>query len=152
MCLRADEDGDRRRAVQSIGLDVPSGALEDGMTSRREADRVPEAGAGRKAEARVLRESEQLEHPSPGDFLGRRRGRGERVQRGVLAPRGGEPVGRRRCRQGSADHEAEVARTRRRDQAGIDRRCQLLHHRRCVHAAFGQRAAEPGGDRCSVGR
>ena len=64
----------------------------------------------------------------------------------------GEHVGRRRRGRGPADHEAEVARAGRADQAGLGGRHQSIDDRRGRGRAFWQRTAEPRSEQLLVDR
>jgi hypothetical protein len=69
VAVLADDDGDRRRAVQAGSLDVPAGCGEDVVAGRREAGPVGHLGARREADAGAAWQVEELEQPLPDDAL-----------------------------------------------------------------------------------
>ena len=129
MDLVAGEDPDRGRADQPARLDVPAGPREHGVAGRREPDHVRGRRSGREPAADVRRQTEDLAHPPAGDLLDHRGGRAGDVRERVLIPGAGQPVGGQRGRQRSADHEPEVARPGRRDEARVGAGQQRVDHR-----------------------
>ena len=118
--LVADAHPDLRRAEQAARLDVPALAGEDRVAGRGEGHDVRQPGPADEAEAGLGGQAQQVQHPGAGQLLHRGRGRGGRMEDGVLVPGGCQPVGSDRGGHGTADDEAEVARAARGDQAGLD--------------------------------
>ena len=59
----ADHDGDRRRAKQALGLDVPAGACQQGVARGRERREVRGRGAGHETAATVPGQMKQILQP-----------------------------------------------------------------------------------------
>ena len=117
----ADDHAQRRRALQSVGLDVPAGAAQQLVPRRRERREVRHVAAGHEADAAVGGEAEQIEQPRGGHFLDHG-GRGRHdVQRRRLIPHAGEPFRGDRRRQRAAGDEPEIPRAGRRHEAGFGR-------------------------------
>ena len=155
----ADEHPHLRRSVQALGLDVPAGPLENGVTTGGDPGEVRHRAACGEPEAGILRQAERLEHPAPGDLLRHRGGGAADVQARDLIPGAGQPVRPERGRQRPTDHEAEVARTAQRDQSRLRRVRQLLHDLCRILALVGElpvqglaqvRDARPFGHRTTV--
>ncbi len=117
----------------------------------REAGEVRHRRAGHEADRALARQPEQVEDPTPGDLLHRRRGGRERAQPGVLVPRRGQPVRTQGRRQRTADDHAEEATRRDRDQPRLAGLRQQVDHlgggRRPV-----RQVAEPAYDLVGVDR
>ena len=144
MRLLADHDGDRRRAEEAVGLDVPVLAGEHRVARRRERAevrhrRAGHEGAGAASGGRRSRASSRARPtpavPSPATARRRRRS-DPRPRRASWPPA---------PRAASADHEAEEARA---GDAHRGRRAELVEQRE--HVAGLARAAGNGSRRpCS---
>ena len=137
--LVADDDRDRRRAEQAVGLDVPAGALEHRVARRGERREVRHVAPVTNAPRGSGGQAEHVEQPLERDLLEVRRAGRRRIEPGVLVPRAGQPVRRERRRQRAADHEAEEAR------AGHRHRRRAIRSRRAPRA----RAAASRDSSCS---
>ena len=115
----ADHDAQRRRSVQAVRFDVPSGAPQHLVARRRQRREVRHVAAGDEADAGARRQAEQLQQPRAGDLFDDRRRRRQHVQAGGLIPDRRHPFRRQRRRQRAAGDEAEIARPGRRDDARI---------------------------------
>ena len=80
-------DGDRRRALQAVPLDVPADPCEDPVARRGERREVGHRRAGHEPDARPGRQVEQLDQPGRRHLLGDRGGRRHGVQRRRSGPR-----------------------------------------------------------------
>ena len=140
--LIADQDLDRRRSREPVGLDIPAGPREHGVAGGGEPGEVGHRRPGREPDGRAGGQPERLQHPALGDRLDRRRRGRARAREPVLVPGGGQPVGRQRGGQRAAGDEPEVARP----GAGDGRRPgggdQPLDHLDRVRALLGQRLVE----------
>ena len=128
MGFAADDDRDRRRAKQSVRLDVPPGAREDDVARRGQRGDVRDGGPGDESAGAIARQAEQLQHPLERDFLedgGRRR---DVVEPGVLIPRAGKPIRGERRRQRPADDEAVKPWTGNADRRRRANLVQLAQH------------------------
>ena len=114
----ADQHVDRRRAEQSVGLDVPADTAQHRTARGGETDEVRDGCAGDEPDGRLARKIEQVEQPLRGNGLGRRGGGRGFVVAGVLSPRGGQPVSRDANGVRRADHPAEEPRPGHCAQAG----------------------------------
>jgi hypothetical protein len=109
--LLADDDGDRRRAEEPVGLHVPAGVAQDGVAAAGERRHVGNRRAGDEARGGPRRQAEDVDEPAerdPFELGGHRR---DGVQAAVLVPCRGEPAGRDRDRQRAAHDESEEAGT-----------------------------------------
>ena len=64
---------------------------------------------GDKPDACLLGQAEERLQPTPGDLFSDRARRAAGIDAGVLIPRRGEPIGRHRRGQSSADHPGKEA-------------------------------------------
>ena len=127
VALGSDDHPERRRTGEPSRGKIPAGTRVDRVPRRREAGDVRHLAAGDERERRVRGQPEELDHPAARERL-ERGGRGRRLREpGVLVPRRHEPVGRDRCGQRAADHEAEVPAGAHRGDPGLEGR-QLLDH------------------------
>ncbi len=94
-------------------------AFEDRVAAGEEAHEVRHLRAGHEPHPCPLGEAEQVEEPGRGHLFDHRRRRRGGAEAGVLVPRGREPVGGHRGGMAPADDEAEVARSRGRDEARL---------------------------------
>jgi hypothetical protein len=136
------DDRNRRRTLQAQPLDVPAGRGEDAVTGGRQRGEVGHRGTGHEPHSGVRGESQQLDQPAGRDLLRNRCRRRHDIERCVLIPRRGQPVGRHRRRHGAADDESEIARTGRGHKARAGRRRDTLDHRKRIHGGLGERPAE----------
>ena len=126
--LGPDQDANRRRAEQAVGLDVPAGFGEHAMARRGEAGEVGHLATGGQAHPCVSRQAEEVQQPLTRDLLRNGCRRTDREAAPVLVPHRRQPVGGDRRVQGAPDDEAEVPRALRPHQTGIRSRSQLLDH------------------------
>ena len=140
--LLADHDVHEGRAREAVLLDVPARAREHGVSARGQAGEVRHLTAGHEAHAAGGGEAEELEQPARGHLFRHGHGRAAGVQAGVLVPGRDQPVRGQRGGHAPADDEAEVARPRAGDQAGLGVGGQPLQHLRRVRAPRRQRPAQ----------
>jgi hypothetical protein len=69
VALLADDDPDRRRANQSVGLDVPVGRLEHAVAGGSERGEVRHLAAGHEPVGDLLGQPEQLDQPRAANLL-----------------------------------------------------------------------------------
>jgi hypothetical protein len=125
MPLFADDDADRRRARQPVGLDVPTGRLEHAVARGSERGEVGHLAAGHQRVRGVPGQPKQVDQPRAADLLDHRgRGRG-RVEAGVLVPGRGEPVRGEGGREATSDYEPEEPAARRGHDPSIGRLGEL---------------------------
>lgn len=75
MRLLADHHRHRRRAEQTLSLDIPAGPAQHLAARGSETDEVGNRGAGHEAYRGSFRQAEQVEEPLLGDRFGRGAGR-----------------------------------------------------------------------------
>ncbi len=126
-------------------------AREQRVARGRQAGGVRHLAAGDQGEAGAGRQPEHLLQPAAGHLLGDRRRRRAGVERAVLVPRRGQPVGRESRRQGAADHPAEETPAGRAEQAALDVAHQLGHHLLGRQAGVAQLLVELGAQGAEVG-
>jgi hypothetical protein len=130
------------RTLQALRLHVPPGVAEDSVTRRGEAREVRHLAAGNEVDPAAGGQAEQLAHPAGRDLLDDRQRRGGDVPASVLVPRRCQPVGSHGDRERAADHEAEVARPRGCDQAGLRVASELRDDDASILAVLAQWAGE----------
>ena len=108
--LLTDEHVDGRRADQAALLHVPARRRAAPRGAPPPGGRVRPLPAGDEADARALRQPEQVDDPAPAHLLDHSRGGREHLEAGVLVPGRGHPVRRHGHRQRAADDEPEEAR------------------------------------------
>ena len=150
MSLLADDHVHRGRPDEAVLLDVPARALEHGVAARSQAGEVRHLPAGDEADAGRRRQGEEVEEPPGGDLFDHGRGRPAGVEAGILVPRRRQPVGGEGGGQAAANDEAEVARARAGDEAGLGRRRQMLDDGPRLAPPRGQRPAEGAPERGQV--
>src|SRR5207302_7150768 len=64
-----NEDRDLGSAVQTPGLDIPFGTIQDRVPCRGETDGVTEPRSGRKPKARLGWQTKEVQEPATGDLL-----------------------------------------------------------------------------------
>jgi hypothetical protein len=144
--LLAHHDRHIRCAEQAVALDIPAGALEQRVASRRERRERGHGRPGGEPCGHAGGQPEEFRGPLGGRLLGHRRGWAQDVQPRVLVPGRGQPVGGQRSRQAPADHEAEVAWPGGRNDARVGVARQCGHRVGGVLALLRQRAEEPGAE------
>ena len=90
-----------------------------------------------------MRERQEFAEPPARHLLDDRGRRASGVEAGVLVPRRRQPVRRKCGRNPAADHEAEVAAARHRDEPCITRCGERLDHGRGILRLVGKRNVEP---------
>ena len=158
--LRADQDGDLRRGVQSVPVHIVTMGEEHRAPGRRKGSEVGHRRTGDECHPCIRRQSQSLDDPPHRHLLQRGADRRAHLAECVLIPCRGEPARGHRRRQGAAGDEAEVPRTRARDHAlttdlvetyedlrrgqALARQCTTKHRHelagiaRCRDAAFGK--------------
>ena len=130
MSVISGNDAELGRTLQALRLHVPPGVAEDSVTRRGEAREVRHLAAGNEADPAAGGQAEQLAHPS-------------RPRR--------QPLGRHGDRERAADHEAEVARPRGCDQAGLRVPSELLDDDASILAVLAQWAGEARAELLDAG-
>ncbi len=146
MRVGARNHRDARRALKAERLNVPPGPPQHFVPRGSQRGHVRHRRAGDEPDAGGAREPEQVEHPAGRDLFDRGHRRRQDVQRGILIPRRGEPVGRDGRRKAAAGHEPEVAWPRARHEPGLGLTSQPLDDRHGVLRPVGNRAAERGDE------
>ena len=149
--VAAGEDRRRRKAGQSLLLDIDAEPLGPPVPRRGEGDEVGHRRAGGEHSAESLGKLEELAQPVERHLLeprGQRRG-GPGV--GDLVIGRGEPVGGQRRRRAAAHDEVEEARAARASGRGLAASDQLGQGGQRSLAGLGHRIA-PGLDRLLVAR
>jgi hypothetical protein len=151
MRIGADQHLYRRRAEQSVGLDIPAHPAQHFAARGGKAGEIGDGGAGNETDRSLGRQTEQIEQPSRSHRLDRGGGGGGQQIARILAPRGGEPVGGDAGGVRIADHPAEEARSGRGADAGCRALDQFRDDRLRIAGLLGRRPGE-GGEHVGISR
>ncbi len=144
MGIVTDQHGNRRGSEQAIRIGIPPGLAQHLVTGRGEANEVRDRGTGDKAYGTFTRQIEEFKQPtSSGGFRGGSR-RCRMMISTVLAPGGGEPVGRHANDVRAADDPAEEAWAGGHLETVDGLAGEFLDDRFAVFRIFGKGAAEDG--------
>ena len=135
MDLFPHHDGDRWSAKKAIGLDVPTGPLEQSVARRGQGGKVRHGGSRHHRPAGSLGQSEQLPDPIDRGLLQLGGYRRLRVVSGVLIPCAYQPAGCESRWKAVAGDEAEEA------AAGLGHGCGRAVFMEQVNHGFGVRRA-----------
>src|SRR5690242_5912843 len=106
----ADDNHDRRRVKEAIGLDVPAHFIQNGVARGKQRGEVRRRRAGDEASAGSRWQAERVYHPAKRDLFELGVNWRDGDQPGVLVPGGGQPARRDGGRERAADDEAEETR------------------------------------------
>ena len=130
--------------AQAVFFDIPTRAAQDAVTRGREAGEVRHLAAGDETDARLARQTGELEHVLARDIFDDGDQRRGRVDAGVLVPRADQPVRAEGDGIAAADDEAEVTRAGAADGAALGVVCDGVEDDVRLFAGVAERDAQCG--------
>ncbi len=152
MPLGLDDHIDLGTSLEAVGLNIPSRLSENVVTSGGQTGECGHLTAGDEPDPGVAGKVEKLQNPTGCDLLGHCDSGSDRVQTGVLIPRGSEQFGPVRSRMETADDEPEVAAGSMSDNERFEIFGQSRHDVLGAGARLGKRSADQRPDLLRVGR
>ena len=140
----ADDHAHPRSVLETVRFDVPAGAPQQLVARGCQGGEIGHVAAGDEPDAGVSGKTEEVEQPSRRDFFHDGRRRRHHEQRRRLIPRGRQPFGGHRRRQGAAGDEPEISRSGCGDQAGLSGTSEGIDHLGGIDGSGGQRDSERG--------